>query len=170
VTAPIASVGIWSVRAAQVAPRSVLSQIPPFADPHSTCFELAGSTAKLETRPMTSTRAVPYVCPFGMRFGPMSDHAVALTDGAIAARPRLRALALPAARARGRRFDIFAAARDSEDAYALDAAGARRMRAARAAAGLAFSARRTPPTLGCDAAGTSTGTVSGISLRSRSPR
>src|SRR5262245_11664843 len=100
--------------------------MPPFADPQSTCFELAGSTTKLETRPMTSTLALPYVWPLGMRLGPIDVHAVVVTDGgATAARALERALAA-SRRTRGRRFGIFAAARDRAEAYAFDAGDARR--------------------------------------------
>src|SRR5262245_24898354 len=69
--APIASDGILSVRGSHVAPVSELSQMPPPAPPTSKCLGFWGSTAMLETRPITSIRLLPYVCPFGTSEGPI---------------------------------------------------------------------------------------------------
>src|SRR5438132_1987865 len=68
--APIASEGMPSARGFHVAPASQLSQIPPPAAPHRTWREFLGSSAMLDTRPLTSTRAVPYVRPLGITDGP----------------------------------------------------------------------------------------------------
>jgi hypothetical protein len=55
----MASEGIRSVRGSQVAPESLLSQMPPPAAPSRMCLGLPGSTAMLDTRPITSTRLLP---------------------------------------------------------------------------------------------------------------
>src|SRR3954454_25209746 len=92
--APIASDGRKSLRGVHEVPVVVLSQIPPPAAPSSKCAALPGSTAMQATRPITSTRFDPYVCPLGILSGPRNCHvdgaAIGAADGpARAARAAL---------------------------------------------------------------------------------
>src|SRR6478736_110198 len=72
--APVVSVGASSVRGDQDAPESKDCQTPPPAPLTSRCAGLVGSTAIALTRPITSTRADPYVWPLCMQLGPSQRH------------------------------------------------------------------------------------------------
>ena len=71
--APIDSVGCWSVNGRHVFPWSKVSQSPPPAEQRTRWFGFAGETKMPEHRPETGgllLPPVPYVWPFGIRFGP----------------------------------------------------------------------------------------------------
>src|SRR5271167_2647966 len=69
---PIAREGFWSPTAVQVAPASVVRQMPPCAPPIRTVFPLAsdGSTAIVVIRPVTGLKVPPVV-----GVGPTDVHA-----------------------------------------------------------------------------------------------
>src|SRR6266567_947160 len=71
--APIESVGCWSVNGRHVFPWSKVSQSPPPAEQRTRWFGFAGETKMPEHRPDTGgllLPPVPYVWPFGIKFGP----------------------------------------------------------------------------------------------------